>query len=96
MFALAVTATPHVATHGYLIGLVAWLLLAGLVAAPVYLGLCWLWPFTACRRCHGLGKKRSPFGRAHRHCWHCDGTGERLRIGRHVLNYLRSIHRASR
>ena len=43
---------------------------------------CWLWPFGACRRCNGTGKRRSPFGRAFGLCRRCDGDGRRLRIGR--------------
>jgi hypothetical protein len=70
--------------------------LAALVLIAVtlgYLSTCAAWPFRACRRCHGDGKTRSPVGRAYRYCHRCDGTGLRLRAGRHVLNYLRRIHR---
>ena len=53
---------------------------------------CWLWPFGACRRCHGSGKRRSPFGRSFGLCRLCDGDGRRLRIGRRVINGLRDLH----
>jgi hypothetical protein len=52
---------------------------------------CWLWPFGACRRCHGSGKRRSPFGRSFGLCRLCDGNGRRLRIGRRVINGLREL-----
>ncbi|SHN04952.1 hypothetical protein [Cryptosporangium aurantiacum] len=94
MLTLAATSTPDPATYSDLLVPLAWLLLAGLIAAPFYLGLCWIWPFTACRRCHGAGKRGAWIGRGFRYCTHCDGTGARLRAGRHVLNYLRRTHRA--
>lgn len=65
-------------------------LVGGLVAGGGYWVACLLWPFAACRRCHGDGKSRSPSGRSWRLCKRCDGTGRRLRLGRHVINYLRS------
>lgn len=61
----------------------------GLVAGACYWVACLVWPFAACRRCHGDGKSRSPSGRTWRLCKRCDGTGRRLRVGRHVINYLR-------
>jgi hypothetical protein len=61
------------------LGVLAWL--AG------YLGVaCRWWPYTACRRCSGAGKLRSPSGRAWRACPRCKGTGARLRTGRRLLN----------
>jgi hypothetical protein len=58
-----------------------------------YLLGCVVWPFGACRRCHGTGKLRAPLGRVYRRCRRCDGTGLRIRIGRHLWNELRRIHR---
>jgi hypothetical protein len=58
-----------------------------------YLFLCWVWPFTACRHCHGAGKQRSPFGRALRICRRCNGTGLRLRPARRLWNLLRHSRR---
>jgi DnaJ-class molecular chaperone len=58
-----------------------------------YAGACWIWPFKACPRCSGTGKKRSPSGRAFRRCRRCEGTGRRLRAGRWIYNQLARIHR---
>lgn len=62
---------------------------AVLLWAAGYLAACWLFPFAACRRCDGSGKKRSPSGRAWRRCKRCKGTGARLRIGRKITNRMR-------
>jgi hypothetical protein len=67
-----------------------------LILAAVTLGYllaCWLYPFIACRRCRGTGKRRSLFG-GHTFglCRRCDGTGRQLRPGRRALNYLRVLH----
>ncbi|MEQ4206299.1 hypothetical protein [Actinopolymorpha sp. B9G3] len=91
----AATATQLAATHGYSADVGAWLVLALAAWGAGYLFLCWIWPFTNCRRCHGWGKRRAPIGRGFRHCPRCRGTGYRLRIGRHVLNRLRDIRGAS-
>lgn len=64
------------------------LLLAALAASGTYGLACALWPFAACRRCHGDGKLRSPGGRSWRACRRCQGSGSRLRYGRRVLNHL--------
>ncbi len=66
-------------------------LIAAIVTAGYFLG-CWLYPFGACRRCKGSGKRRSPFGRAFGLCRKCDGTGRTLRIGRHIINAVRELH----
>ena len=58
-----------------------------------YAAACWIWPFTACRRCHGYGKRRSPTGRAFRYCRRCKGTGARLRAGRWLWNHLTRLRR---
>lgn len=59
-----------------------------MVAVAGYLIACWLFPFAACFRCEGSGKKRSSSGRAWRRCRRCKGTGSRLRFGRKVGNWL--------
>ncbi|GGQ44037.1 hypothetical protein [Couchioplanes azureus] len=64
------------------------LTIAALTVTVCYALGCWIWPFKACRKCHGLGKKRSPSGRAFRLCRRCDGTGRRLRAGRWIYNHL--------
>lgn len=85
MPALAATATPPTALSGLL------LLTLALVTFGYGLG-CWIWPFGACRRCKGTGKRRSPFGRAFGLCRRCGGDGRRLRVGRRIINSLRELH----
>jgi hypothetical protein len=81
----AATATSHAAASGIL-------LLVLTIVTLGYLAACWLWPFVACRRCTGTGKRRALFGgNAFRLCRRCDGTGRQLRPGRRVLNYLRAV-----
>ena len=95
MLSHAATATHTAATHSHHLPGISVLLLIGIAWAVGYLLLCWIWPFTNCRRCSGLGKRCAVIGKGFRHCPRCDGTGHRLRPGRHVLNHLRSIqHRA--
>lgn len=53
-----------------------------------YLVRCAASPFGPCQRCSGLGR-----GRTYRHCNRCDGTGLRIRIGRHLWNEIRREHR---
>ena len=65
------------------------LVLALLVWLAGYSAACALWPFAACRRCDGAGKRRSPSGRAWRTCPVAGGSGRRLRTGRHALLTLR-------
>jgi hypothetical protein len=74
------------------------LILAGAAAVWLagYLLVCKVWPFKACRRCDGNGKLRSPSGKAWRTCPRCKGSSGRLRLGRHVWNYLARAHRESR
>jgi hypothetical protein len=69
---------------------VGWLLLAaaGLLAALVYAASCWLWPYTHCRRCHGLGHISRDDHKVFRLCRRCHGTGRRLRLGRRAFNHL--------
>ena len=94
MLSIAATATPLAATHGEQATSIAWLVLAVIVLTIGYLLTCWIWPFGNCRRCKGLGKRKAPFGRAFRHCPRCEGSGLRVRIGRHVINRLRDTRRA--
>jgi hypothetical protein len=82
---LAATATPATTLYG--------LLCLALVIATLCYGVgCWFWPFGNCRKCHGSGKRRSPFGRAFGLCRRCHGDGRRLRIGRRIINSLRELH----
>lgn len=55
--------------------------LTALAAAGAYAAACWLAPFGPCR-CHG-----GPL------CPRCDGTGRRVRVGRRLYAYLRSLYR---
>lgn len=54
---------------------------------------CTFWPFTRCGKCKGLGKFRSPGGKAWRKCRRCKGYGERLRIGRRLWNWANARKR---
>ena len=69
------------------------LILALLIVTLGYAIACACWPFTACRKCHGAGKSRSPSGRAWRYCRRCKGTGARLRTGRRLYNLIRNLHK---
>jgi hypothetical protein len=64
------------------------LLVLALVTGVGYVLACAVWPFTACRRCEGTGKRRSPSGKAWRQCGRCDGSGRRVRAGRLVYELL--------
>jgi DnaJ-class molecular chaperone len=72
---------------------------AALALIAVTLGYacaCWIWPFKACPKCDGTGKRRSPSGRAFRLCRRCTGTGRRLRAGRWIYNQLSRRRREAR
>lgn len=60
------------------------LTLLAAVWLALYVLACVVWPFAACRRCDGTGKRRSPSGRAWRPCGRCGGAGRRVRLGRRV------------
>ena len=68
------------------------LALAAVLLTLGYLLVCRVWPYAACLRCGGDGKLRSPSGRTWRRCRRCGGSGERLRIGRRVINHFRETH----
>lgn len=61
-----------------------------------YGAACWLVPFAGCRRCRGLGKTRTRLGRTWHPCPRCRGSGLRLRLGRHLINYLLAARLAER
>lgn len=52
-----------------------------LAAIALYLISCRIWPYTACSRCKGSPKDRSPGGKHWRDCSRCGGSGKRLRFG---------------
>ena len=66
-----------------------------IVGILLYLLHCGIWPYKPCRSCHGrkrhmalsVGAERTE---AYRHCRWCGGAGERLRLGKRVLNRVRS------
>jgi hypothetical protein len=68
--------------------LIGWAIGAAVVAAPVYWFVCWMWPFTDCRRCKGFGRFASPSGKYRRRCRKCKGSGERVRTGRRIWTWL--------
>jgi hypothetical protein len=92
--------TPHAATATTLPATLAatpahpghsatvWLVLLGIGWLTGYALACWLWPFKSCRACDGTGRRRSPSGRAYARCRRCQRTGDRLRAGRWLWNYL--------
>lgn len=61
-----------------------------------YIATCAIWPFKACRRCHGSGRLRSPLIKAIRLCPNCEATGLRIRLGRHAWNTFARLHRKNR
>ncbi|GID26822.1 hypothetical protein [Paractinoplanes brasiliensis] len=67
-----------------------------IIITVCYAAACWIWPFKACRKCDGSGKRRSPSGRAFRLCRRCTGTGRRLRAGRWIYNHLSNRRRDAR
>jgi hypothetical protein len=73
-------------TGAILLAIAVVLVVAGYVLA------CWWWPFVACKRCDGTGKRRSWWGGSFRLCRRCKGTARRLRTGRRVFNWLRVLH----
>ncbi|MEV6598874.1 hypothetical protein AB0M36_18735 [Actinoplanes sp. NPDC051346] len=89
MVPYAATATPTGTDPSTIYAILA--LTTVIITVGYFLG-CWLWPFGACRRCKGTGKRRSPFGRAFGLCRRCDGSGRTLRIGRVIINTLREMH----
>ncbi|NUK08659.1 hypothetical protein HRW18_11685 [Streptomyces lunaelactis] len=68
-----------------------------LIITLCYGSLCWVSPFGRCRKCNGMGHalKHDRKGRLKRgkDCRRCKGHGIRIRIGRHLLNRGRRIHR---
>jgi hypothetical protein len=83
----------HAATATAAPALAGLLTLTLTVVTLGYLATCWLWPFVACRRCRGTGRRRSLLGgRAFGLCRRCDGTGRQMRPGRRAINYFRTLH----
>lgn len=55
-----------------------------------YAGLCWVIPFTTCKRCAGTGRTTTRILHRPRVCRRCD-RGYRLRVGRRVYNHLHRL-----
>jgi hypothetical protein len=88
MPSLAATTTLTAATHGHsLAGLIPVAVIALVIVTAGYLTQCWLFPFTTCRHTTNTHASR---------CRFCQGTGMRLRVGRHLLNRLRDTRRQGR
>ncbi|MFY1657073.1 hypothetical protein [Micromonospora sp. WMMD1274] len=58
-----------------------------------YLAVCVASPWGRCRRCHGRRYHRTTIG-TRRDCRRCDGTGIQVRLGRRLINYIRTEYRA--
>ncbi|MFG2060459.1 hypothetical protein ACGFIK_03465 [Micromonospora sp. NPDC048871] len=72
-------------------------LLASLTAtgyAAWHLILCYAAPMPRCRACHGTGERRGLIIRAPHECHRCHGTGRRPRLGRRLIEYIRTEYRA--
>ncbi|WP_329313712.1 hypothetical protein [Streptomyces sp. NBC_01262] len=63
-----------------------------------YAGMCAAVPFKDCRHCRGFGfaMRTDRKGRTKRgkDCRKCRATGKRIRVGRHLWNLWRGVHRA--
>lgn len=55
-----------------------------LLVTDGYVGACVVWPFAAGRCCSEAVKLQAPSGKAWWPCPRCQGTGQRVRIGRRV------------
>lgn len=64
------------------------LILYTLGAIAVYLAACRYWPYTACGKCDGKGRFRSPSGKSWRPCPRCKGSSRKERLGVRVLRVL--------
>jgi hypothetical protein len=82
----ATTLTTAATDRSGLVWLVSIGLLVLALVTVCHLAVCWLRPFTRCRH-------RNPLRRRAVNCTRCDGTGYRVRRGRHVLNRLRDARR---
>ena len=58
-----------------------------------YAAVCAVSPFRACRRCAGLGRTGTRREVHSRPCRRCDGTGIRIRRGRHLYHLAAHIYR---
>lgn len=63
------------------------------ILLAVYAATCALRPYADCWRCHGTGAHRALITGARTHCRRCDGTGDRIRLGRRAWNRLARARR---
>ncbi|MGI5225726.1 hypothetical protein [Actinoallomurus sp. CA-142502] len=84
--------TPVIAAASHHDGGPGTLIVGALIAAVLYLAACAIWPFRSCTKCDGLGRFRSPSGRAWRTCRRCNGSGAKVRVGRRIWSYLARTH----
>lgn len=68
-------------------------ILVPLVVTLRYAMACWIHPFATCRKCHGKRHLPNRIGRGTHECRRCEGTGLRLRWGRHAFNFARRLYR---
>lgn len=71
-----------------------WLAMIALVLWAIsYAGLCWAKPFAPCRKCRGEGELHG-WLLGDRTCPRCRGKRLRLRVGRRMHNAGRRTHQA--
>ena len=58
-----------------------------------YAAVCAVSPFGTCRHCSGRGRVGAKRGLHSRPCRRCDGTGIRIRRGRHLYHLAARIYR---
>ncbi|GAA3632826.1 hypothetical protein GCM10022223_58930 [Kineosporia mesophila] len=65
------------------------LILVAIGYALLYALACLIFPFRACKHCHGRGTRQNRLiGGGFRQCTRCAGTGRAIRPGRKVLEKL--------
>ncbi len=70
------------------------LIVAVLIAVPLYVAFSLIRPAKPCRRCGGWGSKPGRRRRAaRRHCRRCDGTGRRFRVAARIAYRIRGAMR---
>ncbi|MCG5440291.1 hypothetical protein [Micromonospora foliorum] len=63
--------------------------------AAFYLIKCYASPFGRCRRCKGAGQRPGLIiRRLTRECRRCAATGKRVRVGRRLIEHIRTEYRA--
>ncbi len=67
-------------------------IVAGVLLAAVYAGLCALAPLTRCGHCAGTGTRRTALLRRIAPCRACH-AGRRIRLGRRLYNHLAHLRR---